>query len=653
MRFDSIILQNYRQYQDVQFMFPKTKDTDLHLIIASNGVGKTNLMNAITWCLYGDEPHLGNVKESLPIYNLASFSQAIQDRIDEVTISVTIHIQDNSDKYVIKRSCALKVSTEFLRKPKLDICKNGQIQTQDEIDVTISKLLPYDIRDYFFFDAEQLYNYFDDKDDTMFVRDAINNIAQVTLLNTTFNHLTKFEKDNYIEKLNKLNPNLQSISDEINKIKQDIITYKNDIKQLKNQVETSNKRIDEINKLISGSERVVEKNHKYQDNCEEIKIIETKINNKLDEFKSLIQKYIPVLYLYEINCQVKNFIESKSENLPDALNPQILKKSLSDHICACCHRPLNAEMEMEFKDILNKFDTSNDIVQTLISIQHYLIKWIDDAKNYKGEKEKLMDSLLELDCKRNELNKANERLIQYIERYSDISDIESMIKEREVNNKLRESNDRKIGCYQNQLKSEVDLLKEKEEEYKKTILEQDKCDDLKKHIDFTEKALSVIKEISSELVNEVKVKMEKETYTIFKKFIYNDENERMFKYAEVRLTDNYKLQLIHSETHDSCLGSCSAAERQMLALAFTIALHKVSGFDSILFIDTPVGRVSDINRKNFARMLVELSKEKQMIFTFTPSEFSDEIRSYFNDQVCSSFRKLNGSPLVLKENSNG
>lgn len=141
--------------------------------------------------------------------------------------------------------------------------------------------------------------------------------------------------------------------------------------------------------------------------------------------------------------------------------------------------------------------------------------------------------------------------------------------------------------------------------------------------------------------------MEIETYNLFKQFIYHDDER--FKYAKVELTENYKLQLIHSETHKSCLGSCSAAERQMLALAFTIALHRVSGFDSILFIDTPVGRVSDVNRKNFAKMLVELSKEKQMIFTFTPSEFSEEIQTYFNDQVRSTYRVLKGNPLVWKE----
>lgn len=85
------------------------------------------------------------------------------------------------------------------------------------------------------------------------------------------------------------------------------------------------------------------------------------------------------------------------------------------------------------------------------------------------------------------------------------------------------------------------------------------------------------------------------------------------------------------------MGSCSAAERELLALAFTIALHRVSGHDSLLFIDTPVGRVSDDNREYFAQKLIEVSATKQLILAFTPSEYSEEIRKYFTPERISSY----------------
>lgn len=88
-----------------------------------------------------------------------------------------------------------------------------------------------------------------------------------------------------------------------------------------------------------------------------------------------------------------------------------------------------------------------------------------------------------------------------------------------------------------------------------------------------------------------------------------------------------------------------------IALAFTIALHRVSGHDCLLFIDTPVGRVSDINREKFAQSLVEVSKQKQLILAFTPSEYSEEIRRYFDEDVMSSFSRMSSNEeiVTLKE----
>jgi len=49
----------------------------------------------------------------------------------------------------------------------------------------------------------------------------------------------------------------------------------------------------------------------------------------------------------------------------------------------------------------------------------------------------------------------------------------------------------------------------------------------------------------------------------------------------------------------------------------------------MLFIDTPVSRVTGQNRVNFANVLQHVSKEKQLIMAFTPDEYSENIRNIF------------------------
>ena len=98
------------------------------------------------------------------------------------------------------------------------------------------------------------------------------------------------------------------------------------------------------------------------------------------------------------------------------------------------------------------------------------------------------------------------------------------------------------------------------------------------------------------------------------------------------------------------MDSCSAAEKELLALAFTIALHTVSEYDNLLFIDTPVGRISDDNRENFAKVLLSISDRKQIILAFTPSEYSEEIKSVLNSAVVSSFNYLGTDETVTTIN---
>ena len=70
MRIERVVLRNYRQFRQAQVTFRKRPDTDLHFVVGTNGTGKTNLLNAINWCLYGDEPHLAKDSEGLPLMNL-------------------------------------------------------------------------------------------------------------------------------------------------------------------------------------------------------------------------------------------------------------------------------------------------------------------------------------------------------------------------------------------------------------------------------------------------------------------------------------------------------------------------------------------------------------------------------------------------------
>lgn len=178
--------------------------------------------------------------------------------------------------------------------------------------------------------------------------------------------------------------------------------------------------------------------------------------------------------------------------------------------------------------------------------------------------------------------------------------------------------------------NDIDRLnKELNEELEKEV----KVKKLKKQIDFCTKALDVVRKTKEKIMIETRNQIESEAKKLFFELIYKKET-----FKDIKIDEDYNINLIHSMGYE-CLGSVGAAERELLALSFTLALHKVSGFDSPILIDTPVARVDEMHRANFAQVFSEVSRHKQIILLFTPAEYSEEI-SKLLEQRSSNIYKL-------------
>ena len=102
MRIERIDLKNYRQFRNVCVDFGKSAKEDLHVIVADNGTGKTNLLNAINWCLYGNEPHLSKDSQQLPRLNLNTLVQSNEET--KQTVSVELVTETEGNRITFKRS---------------------------------------------------------------------------------------------------------------------------------------------------------------------------------------------------------------------------------------------------------------------------------------------------------------------------------------------------------------------------------------------------------------------------------------------------------------------------------------------------------------------------------------------------------------------
>src|ERR1035437_8731814 len=165
MRIERLTLNNYRQFKDVEIEFNLKGENDLHVIIGKNGTCKTNILNAINWCLYGDEPHFSKESQKLPILNVKAIDDVTKEGHLE-KVNVTLCVRTSDGKYVtFERTSKFHVHTDG-RQPThqstdfqveaTDDDDNTKFYTDEEADKHVERFVPKRIREFFFFDGARM-----------------------------------------------------------------------------------------------------------------------------------------------------------------------------------------------------------------------------------------------------------------------------------------------------------------------------------------------------------------------------------------------------------------------------------------------------------------------------------------------------------------
>lgn len=635
MRILSIDIRNYRQYQSLSFKFPESKSSDIHIIIAQNGVGKTNLLNAITWCLYGKEPHLGDEDQNrgLPKLNLTAIKEARDEGKDIEMVEVEIRAQDGDQYLTYKRNLPFRLTGaepfEETAKEKFTVTTataagDPKVHEGEEAINYVDKYMPEKVREYFYFDGEQLNNYFISARKGK-VRDAIFDISQVDVVHRIYDRIGDIIKDKQKEAGAKT-PDMKKITDDLADIENQLILIDKKIKDLDDQIAKSERIIKENTEYLQGEDNLPELEKQYQ----ELKAKQTSLTNEkkelMDSMYTFVREMKATLAFYDVAKKALAIISKKEDEkaLPPNIDKDLLQKSLGENVCTVCDQPLTAHGEDFIKKLIESFQVSSKTSNLLMGIRSELERIVKAALGYPEEKQRLKDRYKNLEDQLTEVGVRLDDVDKRINRVSNKEEVRIKHKEREEHEDLKKQNTEKLGVAKDQLKKAEDKKAELTNELNKALAKNKECARLRQLIDFANKGRNIIGDVEKDMMDEVRRKMEERTTYYFNELIWKKNT-----YDHIRLDKDFQLDLIHKDGY-SCVGTTSAAERALLALSFTLALHEVSGFNSLLFIDTPVARVSDINRINFANVLCEVSKDKQIIMTFTPDEYSPEIKNIFD-----------------------
>ena len=159
MLIKQITLSNFRQYKEKQVVeFSCDKEKNVTVILGDNTSGKTTLIQAFNWCLYG----LTSFK-TRELINSESLQEMGLYSTNEV--SVEVELQHEERLYVIRRTQTV-TKNEPNRAPtfarstlKVEYQEaNGEMQEVPSVEAqnTVDKILPEALSGYFFFDGEHI-----------------------------------------------------------------------------------------------------------------------------------------------------------------------------------------------------------------------------------------------------------------------------------------------------------------------------------------------------------------------------------------------------------------------------------------------------------------------------------------------------------------
>ena len=118
-------------------------------------------------------------------------------------------------------------------------------------------------------------------------------------------------------------------------------------------------------------------------------------------------------------------------------------------------------------------------------------------------------------------------------------------------------------------------------------------------------------------------------------------------YDRVEIDDDYLVTVYQKDGDINTANDLSDGGSLTLALAFTLALNSLSGFELPIVIDTPMGDLDEDIQMNIAGFLPNYSKEKQVTLLVKSKEYTKEFRESVIDYVGNEYK------LEFDENKKG
>jgi len=641
--------KNYRLLRDLELEFSTETDKHLTVIRAANDSGKTTIITALQWCLYGDNslPGKGNS------YRMHPIDWDVDRDGSAVSISVTIefevskyHTISGNERVSIQKYQIVRSTIEELE-GKANNWKRGRsvvklfaltekgAQPIDPPEAVISDELPQELREVFFTDGDRALTFIDSEISVATKRtrvlNAIKSLLGLSILEKMKEHVKKASSE--VNQRAKRLGSASGLGDAAKKLAEIEKKIEKEERELESAIEQFGNfetLYNEIDKKISIAVQKGDKEALSLEREDRKRRI-TRIRKQMDDASKEHSK------LFRSSALAENLLSSEltkaysilevmhaDGKLPNTTIP-ILEESLKKGKCICGELLVaddpNCEKRVKYINDLIKNSLDSDEVQEIITSLYYgassVVKnqssWTEEYQKVVGARDDLLMMLED-----------EERGYAALEAKIDTLPHTQIKELRQTKAEYKAQRDKYLSKKSVSSTELFKLQNDKEfveKERDKQLQKEEKGKSIRTELVIINDVLNLLNSSYNIIIDEELSKVSKMMNDIFLRMIGTDSSQNAII---IRTTIDSNYDILVFGPGDRKLNpdrDLNGASRRALTLSFILALTKVSQVEAPNIIDTPLGMMSGYVKRSVLR--TSILESQQLILFLTRSEIAD------------------------------
>jgi DNA sulfur modification protein DndD len=650
MNLISITLCNFRQFYGKS---PEIKLAsgvqNITVIHGNNGAGKTALMNAFTWVLYGKFSAAFAAEEQL--VNKRALAEAEMGKA--VGCWAEIVFEHDSTRYQAKRICRAYKSENTVEHCKtelfLNVAKDNGLWLKPEQhpDDIIGRILPESLHKYFFFDGERIEQIVR-HDKKAEIAEATKELLGVEVLNRSIRHLIEAKKS--------LETDLNIIGNaETKKLLKDKQKLEQEVEQLSSrqvEIELELANQGELKKAVNGNLLELSGAADLQKLRDELQkqrdLLRQQIVLASDAIKRAISGRGYAVFLSDAAAEFEAIVGGLREcgSLLSGIQRPFLEELLAQQRCICGAELVEgSESRQQVSGWMDKAGVG-DVEETTIRISDRVNEIDRQVADFWEEIDRHQDNIsrdrTELSRLETQLDDIHSKLRNFPD--EDVSRLQKRLDEIEA--KIGDLH-RETGSNQQQIESLNASITNLDKQIDKQQMNEERQVLAQRRIAATQDAIDRLTEVRSRLEKQFSSQLEKRVQDIF--------SQISFTPYIPKLSEKYELTLVENTSGKESLVAASTGENQILSLSFIGGIiegvrewsqkNTLMGPDSSTFpivMDSPFGSLDEIYRKQIANKLPKLAN--QLVVLVTKTQWRGEVAQEMESSIGREYVLVYNSP---------